>query len=111
MNQLYDILSKMSNGNLDTKQSICGNVYRLGGGKVSSMKLYNLFPSWSKFSDSAMFPVPASSPVIIATNREEYRSCAQYIQCRRAQNFWAGEQGVLRRELLMHVMQELKNES
>lgn len=64
--------------------------------EISEFVLFPLFLSWSKFSGSLEFPVPATLGLM--TPGQQYISFY---------NVWTGEYGSLRFELLVHMINKL----
>ena len=108
---LLETMTRMSAGVVDEDRSICGNIGI--GEKQFSMKLAlkSHFITWASFSGNLNYPIPATNPSLI-TGFSSYKAASwQYTQCSEALSFWEGAQGMLRRELLHHIIKEIQNES
>ena len=95
LSQLLDLQAK-----LDTK----GDIYKRGRcgicGYVPEFNLISYFVTWKHFSGNGAFPIPdlhTGSITIFYDSKDEG-------------TMWQGEYGALRRELLDHIIKQLKQE-
>ncbi len=96
LNALKIIQTKVQNGNVLSSQGICTDVYELLGDKSIMETLSSIMAKWPAHSGSLEYPIPSTHPKL--NYFEIYWS---------TDNYWIGQYGQLRRELLHFCINEL----